>query len=224
MEYTYDEFCKHINTGDQYCRGEDELNVPGPLTNGEETKVLHDYATNIIPDGNIIEIGSWLGLSTITLALSLKERNSNYQLFSIDPHDIEHSKSTDVTTDFWNGIEPGFDWHKKYIENLRKWGVRKHVISIREKSQDAFDYFQEQTISMVFIDGDHSKEAVFKDLENYVPLVKTDGYIIMHDSEHVNVIQATVDYFNKYPNVLEDRKNSIINTPEYLKLNIFRKI
>lgn len=37
-------------------------------------------------------------------------------------------------------------------------------------------------IDMLFIDADHSKEAVLEDFNNYFPMVKEDGIILLHDS------------------------------------------
>ncbi|MEI7425215.1 MAG: CmcI family methyltransferase, partial [Candidatus Staskawiczbacteria bacterium] len=36
-------------------------------------------------------------------------------------------------------------------------------------------------VDLLFIDGDHSYDGVKQDFENYSPLVKKDGYVILHD-------------------------------------------
>lgn len=37
------------------------------------------------------------------------------------------------------------------------------------------------TIDMLFIDADHSKEAVLRDFKNYFPFVRDQGIILLHD-------------------------------------------
>jgi hypothetical protein len=41
---------------------------------------------------------------------------------------------------------------------------------------------QNTKIDLLFIDADHSKEAVKKDFENYFPLVSDQGIILFHDA------------------------------------------
>ena len=53
----------------------------------------------------------------------------------------------------------------------------------------------------LFIDGDHTYEGVKKDFEMYVPLVKEEGIILMHDT--VNHNEGVKDFWDeiKYPKV-----------------------
>jgi predicted O-methyltransferase YrrM len=41
-------------------------------------------------------------------------------------------------------------------------------------------------INMLFIDADHSKEAVFQDFKNYFPFVAPHGLILLHDTHPGN--------------------------------------
>lgn len=42
--------------------------------------------------------------------------------------------------------------------------------------------FQDETFDFIFIDGDHTYEAVAQDFELYLPKVKKGGLVFMHDS------------------------------------------
>ena len=44
-----------------------------------------------------------------------------------------------------------------------------------------FDELGEKKVDILFIDGDHSRQAVFDDFNNYSPLVADGGYIVFDD-------------------------------------------
>jgi|TARA_B110000908_G_C9987238_1_gene328131 hypothetical protein len=53
-----------------------------------------------------------------------------------------------------------------------------------EMTSDAFFEIVDDKLQfdLVFIDGDHSKEQVYKDFENVKDRVITDGFVILHDT------------------------------------------
>jgi hypothetical protein len=42
--------------------------------------------------------------------------------------------------------------------------------------------FENESFDFIFIDGDHTYDAVFQDFEMYLPKVKKGGLVFMHDS------------------------------------------
>lgn len=192
MKFVYDEFINHVNTADQYQQGDDTLAVCGPLNQSVELPALREIVLNKMPAGDVIEIGSWLGLSTITIAMALRERfgyRCKYEVVSIDPHDKEHSINSDSTGNWFNSCP--FDIHEKFLENIKKWKVDDLVNSFRMFSND---YQYADKCSMLFIDGDHRPKQVNDDLEHFVPLVVKGGYVVMHDR---SLVTNVFDEFNK---------------------------
>ena len=198
----FDEFFQHINplqvNQHQIAINPligDPLAVCGPMTNDMEILALRNIVLNYIPNGNIIEIGAWLGLSTVTFGICLKERfpGVNRLVYSIDPHDVSHSVSTDATGIFFNSAPAGWDIHFEYLKNIEKWGL-DNIIPVRTYSQSAFVDNMIKPISLIFIDGDHSRKAVKDDLVKFIPLVCDGGYILLHDKNNKNVQEAVSDY------------------------------
>ena len=111
----------------------------------------------------IVELGCCEGRTTVAMAESAPQA----QVFSIDP--FPHGKAR---------IPYG-----KWIALLlcRRQGVR-NVQLIRALSQQAVSEFT-QTIDFLFIDGDHSYEAVRGDWNDWSPKVRAGGIIAMHDSK-----------------------------------------
>lgn len=208
MNKTFEVFEKHINNCDNgYQEGDDRLAVAGPLTGGQEPLDLYVLATEHAPEGNIIEIGSWLGLSTITLALALKERYKEpiYKLYAIDPHDKDHSIVSEGigTVDLWFDAAPKyFDWHQLFLDNIKKWDVEDYIEVRREFSHDS-DISSIDNVSMVWIDGDHREEPFYGDLNKFVEKADADAVIAMHDQHEHAVIRALKRYKDENPNVLE---------------------
>jgi predicted O-methyltransferase YrrM len=53
---------------------------------------------------------------------------------------------------------------------------------IHDYSENVHDRFELTSIDFLFIDGDHTYDAVKRDFENYFPKVKHGGLIFFHDS------------------------------------------
>jgi predicted O-methyltransferase YrrM len=213
MKLDFDEFYEHINQPgiDQYQVGDDPMAVCGPMTNDMECLSLRNIVLNHLPPGNIIEIGAWLGLSTITLALSLKEKYPDYVMYSIDPHSHQHSMDTDATSEYFKNAPDGFSMRETYIDNLHKWNI-SNVYAEKIYSQEFDTKIIPDPISMVFIDGDHSRKAVFNDLQKYAPLICEGGFIILHDKNDRVVQDGVTDFL-----ILEKKYELVDMIPELLE-------
>jgi hypothetical protein len=93
---------------------------------------------------------------------------------------------------------------KKCIEDLNKFGDRFEFHRLK-----SFDYgrsLKDESLDVVFIDGDHSEAGVTQDLETYFPKIKKGGMLIGHDyggffgdKQPVVQVKPAVDKFcNKY--------------------------
>lgn len=119
----------------------------------EEGKALADLAT----DKRVLEIGSYCGLSTICMARTAK---------SVVACDYFDGRATPV---------PGRTF-EQFMNNLKRYGVDQKVSLLHPEAippGPAYD--------LVFIDGDHSAEAVRKDIETALSVLKPGGLIAFHD-------------------------------------------
>lgn len=77
--------------------------------------------------------------------------------------------------------------HKQMIPVYRKTRWGRFIKEFQGKSQDEkmIESIKNQLagklVDLLFIDADHSKEAVKKDHENYSPFVRKGGWIAFHD-------------------------------------------
>lgn len=70
---------------------------------------------------------------------------------------------------------------------------------IRKDSLEAAKYFEDNSLDFVFIDADHTYEAVKKDIEAWAPKVKNGGWLCGHDYENPDFpawgVKRAVDEF-----------------------------
>jgi hypothetical protein len=127
-----------------------------------------NYTLKYINKGAICaEVGVWKGW----FASKILKRNPS-KLHLIDPW-----KTQDVI-DRWYNIEQE-ELDKIYEEVSNEFGKLSNVEIHREFSTNVS--FSTQYFDWVYIDADHSYDAVKKDLEFYYPLVKKGGYLCGDD-------------------------------------------
>ena len=143
----------------------------------EEARMLHRYAGQVAAPNVIVEIGSYRGRSTLVLA-----HGSTVPVFAIDPHIISPGD------DFQYGDADRAVW----TANVHGSGMADRIKPINLPSGDVIDAWS-APIGLLFIDGAHSYDAVYADLQNYVPFVMPGGFVALHDSDRPYVQQAIKD-------------------------------
>lgn len=74
-------------------------------------------------------------------------------------------------------------------------------------SKTASKIFIEHTLDFVFIDADHSYEAVYEDISNWLWKIKKNGWICGHDYHRESVYRAVHEWFPSV-NVESDEDNT----------------
>src|SRR6185369_8676537 len=123
-----------------------------------EAELLYRLASQVSSDGNIVEIGSYQGRSTIALALGAKVNAAT--VWSIDPHG-----SYEV-----DGVTFGMADNQAYYANIAKYGVGDVVKTINLTSLFIGGIWH-LPIDILFIDGNHNYAAVKQDWYDYSPHV-----------------------------------------------------
>ena len=151
--------------------------VKGWLSAGEQT-LLYDLARQVPAEGTIVELGSWMGRSTIVLgAGSLsKPRATVYavDLFAErkDVNAAEYSPHLDASE---SDYLPVFD------RNIRGAGVEAVVVPIRGMTIEAARQWRGPRIDLLFIDADHSYEGVRNDFLEWSSHCKQGAWCAFHD-------------------------------------------
>ena len=101
------------------------------------------------------------------------------------------------------------------ITRLKKWeSVCEYI---RKTSDDAVNDIPDNSLDLCYIDGDHSKEQVEKDIKNYFPKVKVGGIIAGHNinhafriSQHRGVFEAVNDF------CIKNKLTLLIESPDWI--------
>jgi len=80
-------------------------------------------------------------------------------------------------------------------------GLNGNVKFVKGLSQDTVDKIPDN-LDNLYIDGDHTYQGCKKDLENYVPKVKADGFVGGHDWHHPQIAKAVIEYCEQHDYIL----------------------
>jgi predicted O-methyltransferase YrrM len=149
--------------------------VPGFLTE-PEARVLGMAAACAASAGEIVEIGSFKGKSSVMLATVARHYGMS-PVVAIDPHNFNnpplhvHRTSPEATT---------FD---EFLKNLRDAGVADFVDPRRQYSTQVASSWN-RPIRLLWIDGDHSYKGAKEDFDGFFEHLQPGGIVAFHDALH----------------------------------------
>jgi hypothetical protein len=147
-----------------------------------------------VPDGEpIVEVGCWQGRSISYLASELQLRGKTNLVYAVDTWEGSAEQKPDV--DRLGGCETLF---QTFLTNLVS--HRGRVVPLRTESAAASRYFPDESLGAVFLDADHTYEAVSKDLRAWYPKLRPGGLLFGHDyvpphARSLNGVVRAVDEF-----------------------------
>jgi predicted O-methyltransferase YrrM len=127
--------------------------------------------------GDVIEIGSWQGKATAYLAQACADtRNGLVHAIDTFLGNPGHEKNYYV-----NGTLANLE--QNFRANIESVGLTDHVITHASTSEAAIDSVRAATqgARLLFIDGEHTYDAVSRDLALYAELVVPGGVIVLDD-------------------------------------------
>lgn len=100
----------------------------------------------------------------------------------------------------WTSGENGHAWdHETYYNDMLQFceSVNGRGRIIRDYTYNAVNQFEDNELDFIFIDADHSYEAVKKDIQDWTPKVRSGGIIFGHDINWPTVRKAVEEDFGK---------------------------
>lgn len=131
----------------------------------EAARFMISFADRLREHSIIVEIGSYLGRSTIVLGKVAQQNGAS--VYAIDPHNGElnlHLK-----------VQPT---RKMFLANISHAGLDEVVTQIFDYS---YNVQWDQPIDLLFIDGLHDYENVARDFHHFEQYVKPEGHTLFHD-------------------------------------------
>lgn len=115
----------------------------------------------------VVQLGHYIGYSTILISLMMKHMNSGGKLFSVD-YDAKVTGFTQRWVDRFDATDSV--------------GLLVSDSSEPAAGQAALDLFDGQAPQLVFIDSSHQYEHTLKELDLWYPLLQDWGFIVLHDA------------------------------------------
>lgn len=138
----------------------------------EELEFLYQSAKKY---NRILEIGSWKGRSSDALLSGCKG----------EVHCVDHFKGSNDKNDETNSLGKKEDIYEEFIKNV---GHYKNLKVVRNSSENAEKELADEKFEMIFIDGEHTYEAVKQDIRLW--------------KKHCTKLICGHDYQNNWPGVM----------------------
>jgi len=136
--------------------------------------------------GILIELGSWKGRSICSVADIILKKKLHVicvDTFKGTPGEEAHAEAR----------AKGANLKKEMLFNLKMFGIHKRVTVLKATTHEAVAHCFNNMADMVFIDADHSYEAVKQDILDWKPKLRAGGIISGHDFTWESVHRAIAD-------------------------------
>ena len=154
--------------------------IPGLYRRGEAA-FLYRLARR---RGNLVELGCWMGRTTAILLQAATVWGA--ELTTVDAFTPMPSQRKASTPKRWRA-------------NLKDIGLTPPDLLAMTTDAAAEVYSNEQIITLLFIDANHTREQVSRDLSNWTPRIKIGGIVTLHDMFYpsiTGVCLAVVDWWS----------------------------
>ncbi|PIR59470.1 MAG: hypothetical protein COU69_00020 [Candidatus Pacebacteria bacterium CG10_big_fil_rev_8_21_14_0_10_56_10] len=170
--------------------------IPGMISAAEAQALFSLSALGVgqgAIHGDIIEVGSWLGKSTVYLALGCLV-SSHGLVHAVDTFEGDPSKQSLYT----GPLKPGESIFERFQAGLVLAGVNDRVKAYPLSSSQARPVLKKAKVKArgVFIDACHDYAAVKQDIKLWQSAVVDGGFLVLHDysSDFPGSVQA-IDEF-----------------------------
>ena len=145
---------------------------------------FYSHVINTFSSGStLIEIGTYEGMSLSYLVVEAINSGKEFNIIGIDNFGFE-------------GLR------EKYDSNIEP--IKDKIKTIHSGSWEAASKFEDKSVDFVFIDANHTYDAIRKDIDYWLPKIKPGGMLSGHDYNedwHVGVKKAVDETFKDKVNL-----------------------
>lgn len=153
----------------------------GALPGWAQQDKMHAMAELILEEKveRAVEIGVFGGRSLFPMLGAMRAKGSG-RVYAIDAY--QHQATQD------GGADATYDDHdldlyyRNLLAKIEEEKLGDYVTVLRDRSENVVDRFEDGSLDLVHVDGNHSTEASTRDVRLYLPKLKSGGYLWMDDS------------------------------------------
>jgi predicted O-methyltransferase YrrM len=152
--------------------------IPG-WCRDEEAVALAKTSRSLGPDATLVELGSFMGSSTVLMAGGRKLAGSG-TVHCVDPFD---GSGDEFSVPYYQAIAGavGRPLQDEFERNVERAGLTSYVKVHKGVAVDIAASFREP-IDLLFMDGDQSPDGVRDAYNAWAPLLKVGGILAVHSS------------------------------------------
>ncbi len=155
---------------------------------------------SVLPKGGrFLELGVFRG----EFAKEILKKTSPEELYLVDIWEGEMG-SGDKDGDNYVKVQ---DMQNIYLSLFHQTKTKNNIFVVRSDSTSFLKSCEENYFDSIYVDADHSEEAVYNDMVNSFRVIKAGGYLMGHDYHHqikTAVDKFCVDYNQNIIHVTED--------------------
>ena len=163
-----------------------------------------------------VEIGVFGGASIYPTASALKYLKKG-KVYAIDPWEnsacLVGYETMDPNYIWWSAVDLRWIYHT-FLDMLKNYSLKSYCHILKMTSKEALKYFDEESIDILHIDGNHTENVALGDAEMYFSKVKKGGYIWLDDANWPTT-QKAVEFL-----LSRCEQDEMLSTGAYL---LFRK-
>ncbi|WP_430787487.1 class I SAM-dependent methyltransferase [Actinoplanes sp. G11-F43] len=133
------------------------------------------------PAGPLLEVGSWLGKSTLYLAAAARGRGGKVVT-------VDHHRGSEEHQVGWEYHDPGLvdpavgmiDTLPGFRRTIAAAGAEDVVVAVVARAEE-FAELWAAPLAFLFLDGSHTDESAQRDLASWAPHLAVGGILAIHD-------------------------------------------
>lgn len=143
---------------------------------------------------NYLEIGVLTGLNTIRM-LGTYCSHPDSKLYCVDPWEDHEQYSEYKGQQNQNYID--------FLWNIEQTGQKHKYVIKKDYSENVVPSFEDNFFDLVFVDGNHETEFVYKDGQMCLPKTKPGGHIVFDDYDWPDAKKGIDKFLEDYKDQIE---------------------
>lgn len=147
----------------------------------EEGLALHRWATERLPQGPVLEVGTYCGKSAVYLGAAAREVGGT--VFTVDHHHGSEENQAGWEHHDSSLVDPAtgrMDTLPTFRRTILEAGLEDEVVAVVGRSTTVARWWR-TPLSMLFIDGGHGEQPARDDFAGWAHWVAPGGVLAIHD-------------------------------------------